>query len=133
MTIEQELWSLVQRSRQLQELRRDTRAAWDDEVARELAWRYLNPHQREDGKLREALAEQAAALAGAAARRAEAEQHAGEAVRCSEHARQALEAAQADVSRAWKALDLYVAYEGRAREALPDVLACVERANRAGG
>ena len=122
-----------QRSRQLQELRRDARAAWDDEAARELAWRYLNPHQREDGKLLEALAEQAAGLARAEDDLARAEQHGLEAARRSQRAREALESAQADISRAWKALDLYVWYEGKAKEALPEILTCIERANRACG
>jgi hypothetical protein len=131
MTVEQELWTMGQRSRQLQELRRDTRGAWDDEAARELAWRLLNPHQREDGKLLEALAEQAAALARAADRQAEAERRELEATHGSERAREALESAEADVSHAWKAFDLFVAYEARAREALPAIAACIERANRA--
>src|SRR4051794_7183658 len=55
MTLENDLWLLEQQSRALQECRRDLAWVWNDEAARELNRRYLDPHAADDGQLHRAL------------------------------------------------------------------------------
>lgn len=57
MMLENDLWLLEQHSRSLQECRRDIAWVWDDEAARELNRRYLDPHTDDDEELRKSLHE----------------------------------------------------------------------------
>lgn len=49
--MEELLWSATQQSRTLQELRKNIQGVWQDEAARELAHRYLDPHESEDQRM----------------------------------------------------------------------------------
>ena len=52
------LWSMTQESRVLQELRKDIQGIWEDESARELTSRYLDPHESEDQQMLAGLNQQ---------------------------------------------------------------------------
>lgn len=132
MDFEDDRWTLGHQARQLGELRRELEGAWRDELPRELARRYLEPHGQYDESLRAALGDVAAALGSAEGARGRADGLAREAERLAERARAALDEARTDTTVAWQACDLYAEYEWQAREALPAVWAWIERANRAG-
>jgi len=60
--MEDELWNTHHQSRVLQELRQRIAPQWDDEAARDLNLRYLNPHAEEDGQMLEEFRHQIQAL-----------------------------------------------------------------------
>lgn len=55
MTLDNDLWLLDQQARSLQDCRRDIAWVWDDDAARELNRRYLDPQAVDDETLRQAL------------------------------------------------------------------------------
>jgi len=61
-TMEDELWSMQQQSRVLQEFRAEIRPLWNDSVAREFDVRYLNAHESEDRDMVKAFTEQSASI-----------------------------------------------------------------------
>jgi len=60
--LENLLWSMSQESRVLQSYRTEIRGLWQDEAARDLTSRYLDPHENEDKRMLEALGQQKTAL-----------------------------------------------------------------------
>lgn len=56
------LWSMIQESRVLQSYRNEIRGLWQDEAARDLTGRFLDPHENEDKRMLEALGQQNTAL-----------------------------------------------------------------------
>src|SRR5689334_10087166 len=107
MHLEDDLWMLEQQARRLAELRREIDAEWQDELARDLARRYLQPHSYHDATLRAALSELARALSAAEDGRGRVDELVRAADRLAGQARAALDEAQTETSAAWRAGDLH--------------------------
>src|SRR5688572_5389709 len=97
-SLDDAIWSLTQASRVLQELRRDISVVWEDEAAREINSRYLNPHETDALSIRDEIQEQAELLKqadqklhGAKEFRQQADHHAKTVAERSQFARQDLD------------------------------------------
>jgi hypothetical protein len=129
--MEEALWSMSQRSRRLQELRQDIRHVWDDEAAREINGRYLNPHETDNVQMAVALNEQNVGLRAA-------EQHLGLADslelqidECAAIVEEKLRFARQDLDGSYSNCDQYVHYNAEARSKFPVVQQLIGRANSA--
>lgn len=133
MGMEDELWSFTQQSRSLQDLRSDIRAVWDDEAARQLNGRFLEPHRADDDEIRRSLRDQRDTLTRMEASLGIANQACITADDRATEVREALDYVQKEITDAGRAYDLGVAYESDAKARLPMVQACIDRANAACG
>jgi hypothetical protein len=129
--MEEILWSLEQRSRTLQELRNDIRAVWDDEAAREINSRYLNPHEIDGVRMAVALNDQSEHLKTA-------EEHlklaASLELQIDEFAAivaEKLRFVEQDMDTSYSNYDQYVHYNAESRSKFPLVRQLIGRANSA--
>jgi hypothetical protein len=125
------LWSMSQRSRTLQELRKDIRLVWDDEAAREINSRYLNPHESDDVRMSVTLNDQSEHLRTA-------EQHLDLANslelqidECAAVVADKLRFANQDLDSSYSDYDQYVHYNAESRAKFPLVRQLISRANSA--
>jgi hypothetical protein len=130
-SLDDAIWSLTQASRVLQELRRDISVVWEDEAAREINSRYLNPHETDALSIRDEIREQAELLKQAdqklhAAKefRQQADHHAKTVAERSQFARQ-------DLDNAYSSYDVFVQYNSDACAKLPAIQQLINRANSA--
>jgi hypothetical protein len=127
------LWSMKQESRALQELRSDIRGVWQDEAARELTGRYLDPHQTEDQTMLAGLEQQKEALDHADARLATATRHGQHAEEYALLVVDGLKSTGQELQNAYAAHDRFVQYNSEARGKIPQIYALINQANTAGG
>jgi hypothetical protein len=123
------LWSLRQESRSLQELRRNGQGVWDDSAARELAGRYLDPHETESQQLNDALALQAASLDQAAYRLQVANALALEANNLSTQVVDQIKVTEQELSSAYSCCDQHMQYLSESCSKLPRIQVLVQQAN----
>jgi hypothetical protein len=86
--MEEEVWRLAQQFRVLKELRANITGSWDDEQLRDMAGRYLNPHEEESDQLIQAFQAQREAIESAERSRMLAEERS---VMARMHAMQVME------------------------------------------
>ena len=129
--MEETLWSMSQRSRMLQDLRKDIRPVWDDEAAREINSRYLNPHETDNVRMAEALNEQNEHLKAA-------EQHLELAnglelqiAICAAEVAEKLRFAEQDLDGSYSNYDQFVHNNAEARSKFPVVQQLIAHANSA--
>src|SRR5215467_3526390 len=106
--LEEALWSINQQSRVLQGLRRDIKMVWEDEAARELNGRYLDPHETDDLSMREQMKEQVELMKQAHNQVREAEGIGRQAEDCSKTVCERTQFARQDLNNAYSDYDLYV-------------------------
>jgi hypothetical protein len=129
--LEEALWSMSQRSRALQDLRKDISHVWDDDAARDINGRYLDPHDFEDRRMRTGLTEQQGLLEQSATTLESATDLALQIDECSAIATEKLRFAEQDMDNSYSAYDLYVHYNSEARSKFPLVRELVNHANAA--
>lgn len=127
--MEDEIWYMKQQSRVLQEFRRDVQGFWDDEAAREMNVRYLNPHEDDDKQMITGLDGQQNALQEAQVKLASASEHALRAEKLSVEMLEQLEYADQDVSIAYQFYEQYQDYHSHARSFLPEIEKLITEAN----
>jgi DNA repair ATPase RecN len=131
MTLDNDLWLLDQRARSLQECRRDIAWVWDDEAARELNRRYLDPHAADDAMMREALHREVERLEALR----QAVEAAEEATRVAEDRAERMRYELGEMEREMKecegARGRAIEYVSEADELLPKIADLIEQANRA--
>ena len=132
MEMEDTLWTMKQRSRTLQEYRQDIRGAWQDEAAKTLNRRYLNPHEGDDQKMIEFLQKQVQGLEKANEELIKAKKHALEADRYSQQVERFLERKKQEVKRACHSYDLSIEYYGLTQAELPNIDQLIQKANSCG-
>jgi hypothetical protein len=125
------LWSMTQESRVLQELRKDIRGIWDDEAARELTSRYLDPHETEDQQMLAGLNQQKDALEQSKVKLESAETHARLAEEHAVVVADRLESAEQEEKSAHSYYDTFARYNSEARSTFPAVQALIDQANSA--
>jgi len=129
--LEDALWSINQQSRVLQNLRRDIRLVWEDEAARELNARYLNPHEIDDLSTREQMKEQVELVKQAQKQVREAEEFGRQAEDFSKTVCERTQFARQDLDSAYSNYDLYVQYNSDARSKFPVIQRLINQANDA--
>ncbi len=127
--MEEALWSMSQRSRMLQELRQDVRHVWDDEAAREINSRYLNPHETDNLRMSRALNEQNEQLQAAERHLELAGSLELKIDECAAIVGEKLRFAEQDIDSSYSNYDQYVHYNAEARSKFPLVQQLIGRAN----
>lgn len=131
--MEESIWSLSQQSRALQELRKDKRGIWNDQAARDINSRYLDPHEIDSQQMLAALEQQKNALDQADSKLDAAQTYARQADECATVVMDKLKFVEQDITNAFSIYDLYVKYDSDARSKFPRVYELISRANSACG
>lgn len=129
--LEETLWLMSQQSRVLQDLRKDIGRVWEDEAAREINSRFLNPHEEDDGRMRSEMNEQRSFLERAGRELETAEVCAQQVNECAAAVAERLRYAEQDMESAYSNFDLYVHYNAEANSKFPAVRDLIRRANAA--
>ena len=125
------LWSVTQQSRVLQDLRRDIRIVWEDEAAREINSRYLNPHEADDLSMREEMKEQSELLKQAGHKVTAANEFGRQVEDLSKTVAERSQFARQDLDNAYSSYDVFVQYNADARSKFPTIRQLINRANSA--
>lgn len=131
--MEELLWSTAQQSRALQELRKDIQGVWQDEAARELTHRYLDPHESEDQRMLVGLNQQKETLEQASAKLTSAETYGQQAEDLSLQVNEGLQATEQELKSAYGNYDTHIHYNSEARSKLPTIQNLINQANSACG
>ncbi|HBB89485.1 MAG TPA: hypothetical protein DC047_17915 [Blastocatellia bacterium] len=129
--MEETLWFMAQRSRTLQALRKDIHHVWDDEAAREINSRYLNPHETDSDRMAIGLREQNGHLKTAEQHLELANSLELQIDECAAVVEEKLRFAEQDMDGSYSNYDQYVHYNAEARSKFPVVQQLIGRANSA--
>jgi hypothetical protein len=129
--LDEALWSATQQSRVLQELRRDISIVWEDQAARDINGRYLNPHETDDLSMREGISEQAERLKQAKDRCEVAKNLGQQAEEFSLTIAERTKFARQDLVNAYSSFDVFVQYNADARSKFPTIQRLIDNANSA--
>ena len=127
------LWRMKQRSRTLQEYRKDIRGLWQDEAAKTLNHRYLNPHEDDEQKMIEFMEKQVQGLEKAKNELKKAKEYALEADLYSQKVEHFLEREKQEVKQANHSYDLSIEYYGLTQAELLNIYELIQQANRSCG
>jgi hypothetical protein len=130
-SLDDALWSVTQQSRVLQDLRRDIRIVWEDEAAREVNGRYLNPHETDDLSMREETKEQSELLKQAGQKVTAANEFARQVEEFSKTVAERSQFARQDLDNAYSSYDVFVQYNADARSKFSTIRQLINRANSA--
>ena len=125
------IWSIAQELRVLQDLRRDISVVWEDEAAREINSRYLNPHETDALSMRAELQEQSELLKQAEHKLQAARKFRQQADNLSKIVAERSQFARQDLDNAYSSYDVFVQYNADARSKLPTIQQLINRANSA--
>lgn len=125
------IWSITQELRVLQELRRDIRIVWEDEAAREINSRYLNPQEVDALGMRDEMQQQSELLKQADHKLHAAKEFRKQADDLSKTVGERSQFARQDLDNAYSSYDVFVQYNADARSKLPTIQQLINRANSA--
>lgn len=128
-----ELWSMAQRSRSLQNFRADIHGIWSDSAAADINNLYLDPHQDADDEMRRALDEQKHSLDQAQEACDAAQEHGIEAVKLSQRVEKSLEEIEQDLKIVYQQIELFGRSANEARAKFATVKQLIAQANGACG
>lgn len=128
-SLDDAIWSITQELRVLQDLRRDIRVVWEDEAAREINSRYLNPHEVDALSMRDELQEQAELLQQADQKLDAAKEFSRQADNLSIAVAERNQFARQDLDNAYSSYDVFLQYNADARSKLPAVQQLINKAN----
>ena len=129
--MEDEIWLLTQKLREIKEYRLDTRVAWDDEAAYEINGRYLNPLESDADEMIAELNQQMELLQQVDEKLIHASRLAHTAEKLSKEAARHLQEADDMSLTVYKYLDLFVQHNVEALNIIPKVYQLVAQANAA--
>lgn len=129
--LEDALWSLGQRSRVLQELRKDISYVWRDEASREINGRYLNPHESDSDDMVVALGQHHEGLKTVDKHLSTAQELDREVARIATIVEEKVRFANEDLDLSYSAYDQFVHENAESRSRVPGVYELIDRANSA--
>lgn len=127
--MEEILWRMRRHSQDLQELRGSIRGLWDDDAAREINARFLNPHQEDARRISTALQAQNDALEQSKAHVQTAVEHEGKAKEFAVVVKRSLEYAAEETRRAQNHHDQSLQQAALGRDLLPQIHELIQSAN----
>lgn len=127
--MEEMLWRMSRHSRDLQKLRGSIRSLWDDDAAREINGRYLNPHEEDAKRLTTTLRAQNDALEQSKAYVLAATEHEGKAKEFAVVVEQSLGFAAQESRQAQIHHDQSLQQAALGKELLPRIYELVQSAN----
>jgi hypothetical protein len=130
--MEEALWYMQQQSRVLQEFRANIRPMWDDEAARTINLRMLDPHQELDADMVAGFNNQRESILVCNQTRAAAMESAGAATECSEQIRTYFEQIDEDIEVSLQFEGQYRSFYAESSAMLPEVDQFLQQANRIG-
>lgn len=125
------LWSITQQSRVLQNLRKDIRGIWQDEAARELTSRYLDPHESKDQQMLAELNQQKDALDKSQDKLISAENYGRQAEEYATLVAEGLKSTEQELQSAYGNYDTSTHYNSEARSKFPSIRKLIGQANSA--
>ncbi|MBX2998826.1 MAG: hypothetical protein KF893_09980 [Caldilineaceae bacterium] len=128
--MEDVIWRITRQSHDLQDLRLEIRGLWDDEAAREINSRHLNPHETESEELHHALGQQHLALQEAENRLNQIGDLARLAYQLAEQVAQILQMIDQESRNAHARYEQYAENHAAARSLLPIVYEEIKKANQ---
>jgi Mg2+ and Co2+ transporter CorA len=129
--MEDELAFIRHQGRGVQEFRRNIQQVWNDQAARDISTRFLNPHEADAKRMVDEMQSQHQSLKEASAKLKLAAQHAQKAGHLSEKAAEYLRQAQRDVKTAYQYHEQYRHHHSAARELLPQIEDAISAADSA--
>lgn len=127
--LEDVVWRMVRQSRDLQEQRAIIHSLWNDDAARDINMRYLNPHSNDAGVMGRALQSQDESLNVAQKHHKLARVHGQKAREFAIQVEQLLDLAKEQQSRSYAYYDRYTELSSKAARLLPKVIQTIEQAN----
>lgn len=131
--MEELLWRMRRRSQDLQELRDSIQILWDDDAAREINGRYLNPHQDDAKRISLALNTQHEALEHSQLSVHDADRRQARAKELSLVIQQSLALAVHETRQALVNYDQSLHHAALARELVPQIYQYIQAANTSCG
>lgn len=129
--MEDQLWFLTQKLRELKEYRADNRVVWDDEAAHELGGRFLNPLESDAEEMLKELNQQMNLLEQVNKKLEQLAELARKVEKSSKEMGQYLQEADEMVLYTYKHLDLFVQHNTEALEQMPKIYQLIAQANKA--
>lgn len=129
--MENELWLLTQKLRELKEYRADHRVVWDDEAAYELGGRFLNPLESDAEEMLKELSQQMNLLGQVDEKLKQLAELARKAEKLSKEMGQYLQEADEMALYTHTHLDLFVQHNTEALEQIPKIYQFIAQANKA--
>lgn len=129
--MEEIVWKIGRQSRDLQELRSSLRGVWDDDTAREINQRYLEPQQDDAQRMHTALHKQQQALSEADQRVERTVEHGRHAVENAEQMNKSLNSAARETREVHASYEMSVQQHTLAVELLPQIHEMIQSANMA--
>lgn len=129
--MEDDLWSMTQVSRVLQDLRADIRSVWEDDTSRDLTRRYFDPHHDGDRRMLEGLNDQKAAIDESSVSLDSADRLARDAAEHAERVMESLRECNQELKSSNFNLDRFTELDSEARSKFPLIQGLIDQANRA--
>lgn len=127
--MENELWRVKQQSRILQEFRGEIDPFWNDEAAKEMNLRYLNPHQDSDQRMLVNLREQNNNLNEAEFKLNSASKHGIQAERLSQLVAEQVEYTEQEMAVSLQFFEQYQEYLSITESLFPEIEDLIAQAN----
>lgn len=131
--MEESLWSLRQQSRVLEELRKEMRSIWNDEAARDINGRYLDPHEIDSQQMIAAMNHQKATLERSGSKLESAQAEGVKADQCAVAITDMLNFMEQDLNNGFSNYDMFLNKNSDARSKLPQIYDFIRHANNACG
>lgn len=125
------LWSMTRQSRSLLDLRKNIQGIWQDEAARELTSRYLDPHETEGQRMLTNLNQQKDTLEQASARLTSAEKYGQQAEELALQVNEGIQSTEQELKSAYGNYDTHIHYNSEASSKLPAIQNLINQANSA--
>lgn len=125
------LWFLGKRSQTLQHFRADIRGTWDDEAAKDLNLRYLNPHEEDNQQMLASLQYQQGQIHRTQTELEAAHQHSIKAEYHSQQVQQSLRHQVQESQQAYHCLGVATESYKNAQASLPAIEHLMHKANAA--
>lgn len=129
--MDEALWYLTHQSRKLQQFRAEIHGFWDDDAARDLSFRFLNPHQRDDEQMLVSLHQHQNALLQTQSQLARAHDCAVQAELISQEVNELLYSCAQEVRMSYQFYEQYRRSHSIAVGLLPEVERLIAEANSA--
>ncbi len=127
--MEEILWKFSRQNRDLRDLRKDIQRVWDDDAARDINRRYLDPHDADAQEMEASLRKQFIAISEAAALRRRAEEEARRATQFAENMVQSLRAVERELPLLFSSFEEATRLHGKGQDLIPIIDQLIQSAN----
>ena len=130
--MEETLWYMEQQSRSLKDYRKNKQRQWDDQAARDINRRYLNPHEEDTQQMLQLLKQQQTLLKQADSQIESARDCRVKIEKLSEEIERLLQSTQQDIQRTYSDYHVYLDNHLEAKSLLPKIRELIHQANQVG-